>query len=76
MARDYSLLSDGSLGPCTVFDYNDNIIDFEAAMHVADSELMEQIDTENPQEFIEEYARLHAEKYDGEEFAPYYGLAW
>ena len=76
MSRDYSLLSDGSCGPCTVFDYYDHIIDFEAAMNLADPELMEQIDTEVPQEFIEQYAELHAEKYDGEEFAPYYNLAW
>ena len=54
MARDYSLLSDGSNGPCTVFDYYDHIIDFEAAMNLADPELMEQIDTEVPQEFIEQ----------------------
>ncbi len=76
MARDYSLLSDGSDGHTTVFDYNDHIIDFEAAMNLADPELCEQIDEETPQAFIERYAELHMEKYDGEEFAPYYGLAW
>jgi len=76
MARDYSLLSDGQNEPCTVFDYNDNIIDFESALNLMDSEIAESIDLENPQEFIEEYAKRHAEKYDGEEFAPYYGLAW
>ncbi len=75
MARDYSLLSDGSMSPVEVFDYYDNIIDFEAAMNLADPELCEQIGLEQPQEFIERYAELHEEKYN-EEFAPYYNLAW
>ena len=49
-------------------------------MAVADSELCEQLNDEHldsaQEYFFDRYAELHAEKYDGEEFAPYYGLAW
>ena len=62
-----------------VTDYRCEPVDFEAAMAVADSELCEQLNDEHldsAQEYFDRYAELHAEKYDGEEFAPYYGLAW
>ena len=53
-----------------VLNQDNCLIDFEAAMNLADSDIMSEIDIENPQEFIEEYARLHEEVH-GEEFAPY-----
>ena len=64
-----------------VNDINGKAIDFEAAMALADPEICEEIDngldgSETEQRFIGRYAELHAEKYDGEEFAPYFGLAW
>lgn len=31
---------------------------------------------EGEQWYIERYAQAHADKYDGEEFAPFFGLAW
>jgi hypothetical protein len=58
-----------------VEDYKGNMINFEAAMNLADQDIMDDIDLENPQEFVEEYARRHEEKY-GEEYAPYAGGAW
>ena len=30
----------------------------------------------SPQEFFDAYAKAHAEKFDGDEFAPYYGGEW
>lgn len=58
-----------------VVDYNGKAITFEHAMRYADPDIMEEIDEENPQKFIETYAQKHEEKY-GEDFAPYYGGAW
>lgn len=46
-------------------DINGKVIDFEAAMALADPDICEEINN-----------GLHAEKYDDEEFAPYFGLAW
>lgn len=63
----------------TVRDYDGREIDFEAAARYMDAEIAEQMHlegVEGEQEFIEEYARRHAEKFGGEEFAPYYGGAW
>ena len=55
-------------------------INFDAALHLMDSEIMEEMDgmfeLGQEQEYIEEYDKRHAAKFDGEEFAPYYGLAW
>lgn len=63
-----------------VKDINGKLIDFEAAMHLMDGDIREELanssDFDIDQEFIEEHAKRHAEKHDGEEFAPYYGLAW
>lgn len=62
-----------------VKDYYGNKVDFEAAMHLADRDICEDMndrDWESDQQYFEEYARLHAEKYDGDEFAPYWHLAW
>lgn len=63
-----------------VNDFNGNEIDFEAACNLMDREITENMDgmfdEGQEQEYIEEYAKRHAEKYDGEEFAPFYGLAW
>lgn len=39
-------------------------------------ELHEKMAPCSNQEFLEAYAKAHAEKFDGEEFAPYYGEAW
>lgn len=63
-----------------VKDYYGNEIDYDAAVHMMDDELREEVHSDlapcEPQEFIDEYAKRHAEKYDGEEWAPYYDLAW
>lgn len=63
----------------TVKDYNGREIDLEAAMNLMDADLREELANkgfDTDQEFFEAYAERHAEKYDGEDFAPYYGLAW
>ena len=64
----------------TVKDYKGNTVDFEAASAYMDSEICEQIiasgDCDTDQQFFDLYAQMHAEKFDGEEFAPYYGGAW
>lgn len=64
----------------TVKNANGDEIDFEAAVHMMDDELREEIHADlapcDPQEFVEEYARRHAEKFDGDRFAPYYDLPW
>ena len=61
-------------------DINGTEISFEAAVNLMDREIMEEMDgmfyVGQEQEYIEEYAKRHAAKFDGEEFAPYYGLAW
>lgn len=65
---------DGKVG-----NYRGNPIEFKMAMSLADRDLCEQIVSEgvgSNQEFIERYVELHAQKYDGEEFAPYFGYAW
>lgn len=64
-----------------VKDYYGNDLDFEDAMHLADREIVEAMHNANvcmddPQGFIIAYASLHAVKYDGEEFAPFYDLDW
>lgn len=62
-----------------VVDFYGNAVDFEAAMQTADSELCEELNdegVESNQEYFERYADMHADKYDGEEFAPYYHHAW
>ncbi|ACU93984.1 hypothetical protein Ccur_02570 [Cryptobacterium curtum DSM 15641] len=61
-------------------DINGNEIDFEAAVNLMDDEIREELHEKmapcSNQEFLEAYAKAHAEKFDGEEFAPYYGEAW
>ena len=63
-----------------VNDINGNEINFEAAINLTDREIMEEMDgmfdQGQEQEYIEEYAKRHGEKHNGEEFAPYFGLAW
>ena len=62
-----------------VVDNYGNQVDFEAAMQIADQELCEELNDEgieSNQEYFERYADMHADKYDGEEFAPYYHHAW
>lgn len=62
-----------------VNDINGNEIDFEAAVHMMDDDLREELAAEGfdgDQEFFEAYAERHAEKFDGEQFAPYYGMTW
>lgn len=62
-----------------VADYRGVPVDFEAAMHVADPELCEELNDRewgSDQEYFEAYAEAHAARHGGEEFAPYYGLAW
>lgn len=53
------------------------LVDFAAARALMDDEICEGIvDAEDVSDFLARYAEAHAEKYDGERFAPYYGLAW
>lgn len=63
-----------------VKDINGKAIYFEAAAALMDREICEEIHLEgccnSEQEYLEEYARRHAERFDGEQFAPYCGLAW
>ena len=67
-----SPLFDTSPAPCYVVDVEGNLIDFKAATNLMDQDIADEIDEmdiENPQEFMEEYVRIHKEKYD-EDFAP------
>ena len=63
-----------------VKDCYGNEVNFEAAAELMDDELREELHQElapcTAQEFFDAYAKAHAEKFDGEEFAPYYNLAW
>ena len=63
-----------------VKDCYGNEVNFEAAAELMDDELREELHQElapcTAQEFFDDYAKAHAEKFDGEEFAPYYNLAW
>ena len=62
-----------------VTDYRGKRVDFEAAVQLMDDEIRERLHDEgieDNQEFFERYAEAHAEKFDGDEFAPYYGGAW
>lgn len=64
-----------------VVDAKGNEIDFEAAVNLMDDEIREDMHDnyepgfDNPQAFLEEYARRHQEKY-GESFAPWVGGQW
>ncbi len=63
----------------TVEDYDGREIEFDAVVPYMDRELAEELHAESiedEQEFFERYAEAHAAKFDGEEFAPYYGGAW
>ena len=63
----------------TVKGYDGREIEFEAVVPYMDAEIAERLHgegIEDEQEFIERYAELHAEKFGGEDFAPYYGGAW
>lgn len=65
-------------GGC-VGDSDGKPVDFEQAMALADRDVCEALHAEgieSRQEFFDRYAEEHAAKFDGEEFAPYYGLAW
>lgn len=63
-----------------VKDFYGNDVDFESAANLMDDELREELHQElapcTKQEFFDAYAKAHADKFDGEEFAPYYNLAW
>lgn len=61
-----------------VLDANGREIDMEAAAMLMDDDIREELHSEgfdSDQEFIEEYAKRHEEKF-GESFAPYVGGAW
>jgi len=64
-----------------VVDAKGNEIDFEAAVALMDDDIREDLHFnyeagfDNPQAFLEEYARRHQEKY-GEPFAPWDGGQW
>lgn len=63
----------------TVKDYDGREIEFEAVVPYMDREIAEGLHAEgveDEQEFFERYAEAHAAKFDGEEFAPYYGGEW
>lgn len=62
-----------------VVDHYGKMVDFNAAMSIADPEICEQINsygTLSNQSYFNRYAKLHAKKYNGEEFAPFYHLPW
>ncbi len=65
----------------TVKDITGREIDPEAAARLMDDDIREHMHDhyepgfDNPQAFIEEYARRHAAKF-GDDFAPYHGGAW
>lgn len=66
-------------GAGMVRDYDGKQVSFEAVVPYMDREIAEELHAEgveDRQEFFERYAEAHAEKFDGEEFAPYYGGAW
>lgn len=62
-----------------VKDEQGNYVDFDAAMNIADKDLCEQLHEMlapcTEQEFFDEYAKAHEEKY-GDGFVPYVGGAW
>lgn len=62
-----------------VKDYYGNEVDFDAAMAIADRDICEELNDREwrgEQAYFEDYAEMHAERYDGEEFAPYWNHAW
>lgn len=63
-----------------VKDYYGNEVNFDAAVELMDDEICERLHDQmapcTEQEFFDAYAKAHAEKFGGEEFAPYYNLAW
>ena len=64
----------------SVKDYYGNEVNYDAAVELMDDDIREQLHDQmapcTEQEFFDAYAKAHAEKFDGEEFAPYYNLAW
>jgi hypothetical protein len=62
-----------------VKDYYGNDVNFEAAANLMNDDIREELHLElapcTEQEFFDAYAKAHEEKF-GEEFAPYYNLAW
>jgi hypothetical protein len=50
---------------------NGSKVDFDAAVNLMDDEVREELHGEysSEQEFVDAYVVLHAEKFDGEEFA-------
>ena len=62
-----------------VKDYYGNDVNFDAAVALMDDDIREQLHDQTApcteQESFDAYAKAHAEKFDGEEFAPYYNLA-
>ena len=66
----------------TATNYNGEEIDLDTAASLMDADIREDVSSnfapgfDNPTAFLAEYARRHAEAFDGEEFAPYYDGNW
>ena len=64
----------------SVKGYYGNEVNYDAAVELMDDDIREQLHDQmapcTEQEFFDAYAKAHAEKFDGEELAPYYNLAW
>ena len=64
----------------TARDIDGNAICYSAAVNLMDDDIREHLHATiapcDNQTFIEAYAAAHAEKFGGDKFAPYYGLAW
>lgn len=59
--------------------WNGKEVEFESVVPYMDRELCEVLHSwgiDDEQMFFDSYAELHLDKYHGEEFAPYYDLAW
>ena len=62
-----------------VIDYYGNEVDFDAATEYMDDGICNQMHNERDwteQEFFDEYAKRHEEKFANEEFQPYYNGQW
>ena len=72
--------NEGKESAMNVKDYYGNNVNFDAAVEYMDGEIREQLHDQlapcTDQEFFDAYAKAHAEKFNGEEFAPYYNHAW
>lgn len=63
----------------TVLDENGSAVDYAAAVNLMDDDLREELHIKlapcTDQEFFDEYAKAHREKF-GEDFAPAVGKPW